>query len=85
MDLITLGVVGMLNIACFFVGAMVGERAVKVPAPEPDHKEEKPNPIDAYVKEREKRLSEEEKTRLETILRNVERYDGTSRGQEDVR
>ena len=42
------------------------------------------NPINIYKEHQEKEETEKEKNKLETILRNVERYDGTDAGQEDV-
>ena len=68
------------NVACFFIGAKVGQTAYKgerieIPAVDPM----KP------AREREARKEAEiEQNRVDTILRNIEAYDGTGRGQEDV-
>lgn len=73
-------VVGTLCIACFFVGAKVGQQVSKgepVELPEV-------NPMKLIQERREKKAAEEEKNRLDTIIRNVDRYDGTGLGQEDV-
>ena len=73
-------VVGTLCIACFFVGAKVGQTVSKgepVELPEV-------NPMKHIQERREKKAAEEEQSRIDTILRNVERYDGTGYGQEDV-
>ena len=80
MVILTILAVGALNIACFFIGAKVGQMVAK------GEKIETPtlNPIKAAEERASKRHAEEEQTRLDTIMQNIERYDGTARGQEDV-
>ena len=79
-SIILILLVGALNVACFFLGAKIGQTAYKgekieLPAVDPL----KP------AKEREARKEAEmEQNRVDTILRNIEKYDGTGRGQEDV-
>lgn len=72
--------ISLLNILCFLIGAMVGQKVVK------GEKVELPkiNPMEIYREHQEKRAAEEEKNKLDTIMRNIERYDGTAAGQEDV-
>ena len=72
------------NVACFFIGARVGQavqRGEKVEAPTL-------NPVKAVQEHRERqeaKLEEEfEKNRVETILRNIDNYDGTGRGQAEI-
>ena len=75
--------IGILCIVCFFIGARVGQKVVKgeeIKAPSIS----KLNPINIYKEHQEKEETEKEKNKLETILRNIERYDGTDVGQEDV-
>lgn len=73
-------VAGALNVACFFIGAKVGQTAYKgerieLPAVDPM----KP------VRQREaQKEAEMEQARLNAILHNIDAYDGTGRGQEDV-
>ena len=69
-----------LNVTCFIIGAKVGQKVVK------GEKIELPkiNPMQAYQERQEKKAAEEELNKLDTIMRNIERYDGTARGQEDV-
>lgn len=73
-------IIGALNMACFFIGAKIGQTAYKgerieLPAIDPM----KP------AREREARKEAEiEQNRVDVILRNIEAYDGTGRGQEDV-
>lgn len=80
MEAITLAVVGLTNIACFIIGAKVGQTVSK------GEKIETPtlSPLKAYREHEAKREAEMEQNRLDTIMRNIEAYDGTSRGQEDV-
>ena len=81
MDILLIAVVGTLNLACFFVGAKVGQavaKGEKIEAPKI------PSPVTAYKAHKATKEAEAEKNRLDVILRNIERYDGTGNGQEDV-
>lgn len=80
MEILLVLTVGALCIVCFFYGAKVGQTVSKgepVELPEV-------NPMKLIQERREKKAAEEEQSRIDTILRNVERYDGTGYGQEDV-
>lgn len=71
---------GALNIVCFFIGAKIGQKVVKgeeIKAPEITI----PTPIRDYQK---KKQAEAEQEKIDTIMQNIERYDGTSMGQKDV-
>lgn len=73
-------IVGILNVVCFFIGAKVGQKVVKgeeIQAPEINLT----NPVKAY---REKKKAEYEQDRIDTIMQNIETYNGTSAGQKDV-
>lgn len=75
--------IGIMNILCFFIGAKIGQKVIKgeeIKAPDIS----KLNPMNIQKKREEKYEVEKEKNKLETILRNIERYDGTDAGQEDV-
>lgn len=78
--LLGIAVITGLNVICFLIGAMVGQKVVK------GEKIELPkvNPMEIYKQHQEKKAAEQEKDKLETIMRNIERYDGTAAGQEDV-
>ena len=81
MDILLIAVVGTLNVVCFFIGAKVGQtvsngKEIEVP--------KIPSPITAYKSHIETKEAEAEKHRLDVILGNIERYDGTGNGQEDV-
>lgn len=78
--LLPMAIITGLNVTCFLIGAMVGQKVVK------GEKIELPkvNPMEIYKEHQEKKAAEEEKSKLDTILKNIERYDGTAAGQEDV-
>lgn len=80
MEALLLLVMGASNIACFLIGAKVGQTAskgeeIKLPSV---------NPVEAVREHKEKKEAQMEQNRIDTIMRNIERYDGTSNGQEDV-
>ena len=80
MEAILILIVGAVNILCFFVGAKVGQTVAK------GEKVEMPsaNPLKAFREKENKRVAQMEQDRLDTILRNIEGYNGTPQGQEDV-
>ena len=80
MEALLLMVMGLTNIACFMIGAKVGQQVsrgetVKTPTV---------NPVQAIKERRAMNEAQMEQDRQETILRNIEVYDGTGYGQEDV-
>lgn len=84
MEILLVLTVGALCIVCFFVGAKVGQAASKgerIETPEL-------NPVKAIKEHQERKAAErehnEEQRKLDTIIRNIEAYDGTTRNQEDV-
>lgn len=80
MTILIILTVGILNIGCFFIGAKVGQKAVKgEPIELPSL-----NPMKAYRELQDRKQAEREADRLDTILQNIETYDGTSAGQKDV-
>lgn len=80
MDALLLLVIGAVNILCFVIGAKVGQTVSKGEEVKlPDL-----NPINAVREHNNKKQAEWEQDRLDTIMRNIERYDGTGQGQEDV-
>lgn len=78
--LITALMTGTLCCICFLIGAKVGQKVSKGEAVELPSV----NPIKAIRDKREQKEAEMEADKVETILRNIDRYDGTARGQEDV-
>lgn len=80
MEVLLLAVMGITNIACFVIGAKVGQAASKGEKIETPHV----NPLKAFKEHEAKKEAQMEQERIDTIMRNIEGYDGTSRGQEDV-
>ena len=73
-------VVGAMCITCFLVGAKVGQTVVKGE----DVKLPTINPIEAYREHENKKHAKMEQEKLDTIMRNIESYDGTGNRQEDL-
>lgn len=80
MDNLTLILISALNIVCFFVGAKVGQKVVKGETLETPNI----NPMKAYREKQSKKAAQEEQDKIDAIMRNIERYDGSTRGQEDI-
>lgn len=80
MEVLLILVMGFMCIACFIVGAKVGQTVskgeeIKLPSI---------NPMDAVRKHQERKEAEIEQDRLEAIMRNLEAYNGTEDGQKDI-
>lgn len=71
-------VVSTLNIACFFIGAKVGQTVVK------GAEIKLPDPIQAVRKAKADQAAKRQSNKIATILANADRYDGTPYGQQDV-
>ena len=71
---------GLLNVLCFFIGSRIGQKVAK------GEKIEMPtiNPIEKIHEVKEKHEAREEQKRIDIIMSNIDRYDGTSMGQRDV-
>ena len=80
MEILLILTVGALCIACFFVGAKVGQKVAKGEPIEV----KVPSPMQAIREREDKREAKREQDRIDTILRNIENYDGTGNGQEEV-
>lgn len=72
--------VGALCVACFFVGACVGQTAAKGE----DIKPPKIDPLKPFREREERQEAKREQERMDAIMRNIDRYDGTGIGQEDI-
>ena len=80
MEALTLAIVGVMCIACFVVGAKVGQAASngeKIESPIP-------NPIKAHKDREARKEADREQDRINTIMQNIENYDGTGRGQKEI-
>lgn len=80
MEVLLIATVGALNIACILIGVNIGQKISKGEMVEI----ELPDPVQAIREHRERRESEREQKRDDVILQNVEIYDGTEMGQQDV-
>lgn len=80
MEIVTILATGVLCITCFLVGAKVGQQVSKGE----DIKTPTINPMEKIREKQDKRQAEAEQHRIDAIMRNIERYDGTSAGQEDI-
>jgi hypothetical protein len=79
MEIVLAIVIGALCIVSFITGAKVGQ-AVR----NGETVQVLPDPIKAVRDQRVEREAEKERKRMETILSNIESYDGTGMGQKDV-
>ena len=80
MEILLILITGTLCVVCFLIGAKVGQTVargeeVKLPTL---------NPIEVIRERKDKKEAEWEQDRINTILQNVESYDGTANGQKEV-
>ena len=75
--------VAFICISCFILGAKVGQKVVRGEEIETP-KISALNPLKMYEEHKEKEEVKRELDKLDVILKNIERYDGTESGQEDV-
>jgi hypothetical protein len=80
MEILLVATVGALCIGCFLIGAKVGQTVSKGESIELPSV----NPFEAYRKHEAKKEAQAEQDRIDTIMRNIECYDGTGNNQEDV-
>lgn len=80
MEILLVVTVGVLCIGCFLIGAKVGQTVSKGETIEMPSI----NPLDAYRKHEARKEAQAEQERIDTIMRNIESYDGTGNNQEDV-
>lgn len=80
MEAVTILTMGFVCMACFLLGASVGQKvskgeSIEIPSA---------SPLKAVREHKAKKEAQMEQSRIDTIMRNVEVYDGTPHGQEDV-
>ena len=82
MDALAIAVMGLAMIASFITGAKVGQAVQKGK----DIEVEFPtaSPIEMIKTHWAKKDAQKEQDRLDTIMKNIESYDGTSFGQRDI-
>jgi hypothetical protein len=79
--MIVLSLVGIQNVLCIIIGIKVGMtlNTNKVELPKVEL-----NPVKAVKEHKANKEAKMERDKIETILANIENYDGTSNNQEDV-
>ena len=77
MELMLLAVFAVSNIVCFVIGAKVGQTVRK-------GKDITLSPAKIVKEHKVQKEADKEKNKNDTILRNIDRYNGTGLGQEDV-
>ena len=80
MEVLLLAVMGAVNVLCFIIGAKVGmavkkDEEIKLPSV---------NPVEAVKERINKREARAEQDKVDKIMQNIERYDGTPNGQVEV-
>ena len=81
LNILLIEVVGTFNLTCFFLGAKIGNRVAngkEVEAPQLK------TPMQAFRERQDSKEAKKELERIETIMANIENYDGTSNYQKDV-
>lgn len=80
MEVLLLAVMATANILCFVVGAKVGQTVTK------GEKVETPtlDPMKAYREHKQKQEAQREQSVIDTIMHNVEVFNGTAEGQKDI-
>lgn len=80
MEVVMILAIGFVCMACFLMGAKVGQAVAK------NEKVEMPtlNPVKAIREHQAKKEAEFQQNKVDTILENIDNYDGTGYGQKDV-
>lgn len=80
MEVLLIAIMGLFNILCLVIGAKIGQ------ATKNGERIELPNlnPLKAYKESQARKEAQIKQDKFDAVLRNIDRYDGTSRGQEDV-
>jgi hypothetical protein len=80
MEILLALTVGALCIGCFLIGAKVGQTVSKGETLELPSV----NPFEVYRKHEARKEAQAEQERIETIMQNIENYDGTGANQKEV-
>lgn len=80
MEILLVITVGVMCIVSFVIGAKVGQAVAKGEKVDVSV----PNPMEAIRHAQDRREAEREQDRLDVIMRNIDNYDGTGNGQQDV-
>ena len=80
MEVLWMAVLSAANIACFLFGAKVGQAVAKGEPVDIPVK----TPVQIVKERKAEKESAREKDKMETLLSNIENYDGTGNGQKDI-
>lgn len=80
MEIVLVLITGIMNILCFYFGAKIGQKVINN---EPVKMKIK-SPIQAIKEHEERKEIKREQEIEETIMHNIDVYDGTSIGQKDI-
>lgn len=72
-------IISITNLLCFYFGAKIGQKVI--------NKEElkvRINPSQIIEERKSKKIQEKENEKMDTIMHNIDVYDGTSLGQKDI-
>ena len=74
-------IVGALNVACFLIGAKVGQKVAR------DETIELPelSPMKLISDIQQRKEETKRQKEIDVVLKNIDIYDGTSAGQKDVK
>ena len=79
MEILWIAAISAANILCFLVGARVGQKVAKggtVELPK--------DPVQAIRAAQDRKEAKRKQNKVETMLRNIDKYDGTGFGQEEI-
>ena len=81
MEVLLLAVMGTVNVLCFMIGAKVGQMVTNG-----DKVKVMPvfNPMKAIEEAQDRKEAKKEQDRLSKIMANIDSYDGTGYGQQEV-
>lgn len=77
-QLLLVAVICLSNVACLIAGAKIGQKAYR------GEEIKLPNPVEKVQTFKEKQEYRKEQEALDTMLHNINVYDGTSLGQKDI-
>ena len=82
MILILIGMIGLMNIVCFYIGAKIGQKVVNK---EPLIIKTPMEAVKEKIEDRaNKREQEKQDELIDAIQHNIDIYDGTAMGQKDL-
>lgn len=71
--------VGLMNIVCLALGARMGQKISQGQPVIPSV-----HPLDAYQNRQQQKKARQDQEKVQRIMENIDRYDGTGMGQQDV-